>query len=126
MIARSGRSVMSAPVPQGAGDESVERGNVEEEAVMAEGRRQFDEAGRGADALQRLDDAPRLGGRIEPVGIEADQSEAPILRPREGPRSAERRVGKECVCTGRVRWTQYIKKKKHKTNRRSRQGNNQQ
>src|SRR3546814_10368121 len=52
---------------------------------MAEGRRQFDEAGRGADALQRLDDAPRLGGRIEPVGIEADQSEAHILRPREGP-----------------------------------------
>src|SRR3546814_11465749 len=52
---------------------------------MAEGRRQFDEAGRGADALQRLDDEPRLGGRIEPVGIEADQSEAHILRPREGP-----------------------------------------
>src|SRR3546814_12952549 len=40
MIARSGRSVMSAPVPQGAGDESVERGNGDEEAVLAEGPRQ--------------------------------------------------------------------------------------
>src|SRR3546814_15938655 len=97
MIARSGGGVMSAPVPQGAGDESVERGNVEEEAVMAEGRRQFDEAGRGADALQRLDDAPRLGGRIEPVGIEADQSEAHILRPREGPCEGAAEIGRAHV-----------------------------
>ena len=46
---------------------------------MAEGRRQLDEARRRADALQRLDDAPRFGGGVKPVGIEADEREAHIL-----------------------------------------------
>ena len=50
---------------------------------MAEGRRQLDEARRRADALQRLDDAPRFGGGVKPVGIEADEREAHILRLRE-------------------------------------------
>src|SRR5690606_7599102 len=64
----------------------VERGNLEKEAVMAEGRRQLDEARRRADALQSLDDAARFGGGVEPVGVEAYQGETYIFSTRKGVR----------------------------------------
>src|SRR3546814_10996215 len=58
--------------------------------------------------------------RVEPVSIDAIHHKGGRLRlsidggmiPLAAPRSAERRVGKECVSTCRSRWSTYHEKKK--------------
>src|SRR3546814_11395590 len=63
--------------------------------------------------------APRDAGRAEQVSDEhggARQVHEPLQRPRARTRTAERRVGKECVSTCRTRRSQDREKKKNNTN----------
>src|SRR3546814_13222292 len=48
----------------------------------------------------------KMGGRAKPFGVDAAQVPALVRR------SEERRVGKECVSTGRSRWSPSPSKKK--------------
>src|SRR3546814_11786784 len=50
----------------------------------------------------------RFGGRAALADAVADEAD------RVEPRSAERRVGKECVCTCRSLWSPYHHKQKHR------------
>src|SRR3546814_11192164 len=47
------------------------------------------------------------GGRVPPLASESE----PDPRRIAGERSEERRVGKECVSTGRSRWSLYLEQK---------------
>src|SRR3546814_12011499 len=67
---------------------------------------EFEEAGRLRDEIRKLE--------ADELGLPADQQVAPrVGRSNEGKsgtrkgRSAERRVGQECVSTGRSRWSPY-------------------
>src|SRR3546814_11589855 len=57
-----------------------------------------------------------FGLRVADCGVGQRHLGASLLW---GPRSEERRVGKECGSTCRYRWSQYHKKKKHETTCRS-------
>src|SRR3546814_14883745 len=46
------------------------------------------------------------------VAVAGEQTEVRIFMENTGPRSEERRVGKECVSTCRSRWSPYHEKKK--------------
>src|SRR3546814_6814936 len=61
---------------QSAVDDAPQFGRFEQEGVVAERARQFDEARGRAGGVQRLHDRARFARRIEPVGIEADDAEA--------------------------------------------------
>src|SRR3546814_12498836 len=56
-----------------------------------------------------------IGARLSAVKGALLPGEADVLPNQGRPRSAERRVGKECVSTCRSRWSPYHKTKKNNT-----------
>src|SRR3546814_11699557 len=89
------------------------------QALVAEDAAAYARSAGAAPCLSRCADhlhAPRSGGsgrqqllaRLEP-DVPAERLCRPAV---DRPRPEERRVGKECVSTGRARWSPYHSKKK--------------